>query len=91
MITKEDWRAVSRQIMKEGRERIPPPTADQIVALMDGALTEPEAERVRDALSYYPELMRAMLEPFPNDDDPVLTPAQLAEDWAKIMKACGLD
>jgi hypothetical protein len=84
MISKSDWEAACDDLIAAGRERHEPPTLEEIEALFLGTLPEAEAGRVRELLAYYPELVQAMTDPFPDDDDGVLTEAELAVDLAKI-------
>jgi len=61
------WKDAYRDVIAEGRKRLDPPTVDEVEALFENKLPEAEAERVRKLLAYYPEMARAMIEPFPAD------------------------
>lgn len=85
MISKNEWEAATRELIAKGRENVgPPPTFEQVEALSRGELPEAEAERVREVLSHYPDMLRILAEPFPADGEGVLTDEQLAADLAKI-------
>ena len=85
MISKNDWEAATRELIAKGRENVgPPPTFEQVEALSRGELPDEEAERVREVLSHYPDMLRILAEPFPTDAEGVLTEEQLAADLAKI-------
>jgi hypothetical protein len=85
MISKNEWEAATRELIAKGRENVgPPPTFEQVEALSRGELPEAEAERVREVLSHYPDMLRILAEPFPADAEGVLTEEQLAADLAKI-------
>jgi hypothetical protein len=87
MITKSDWQNAYREILEEGRERIgPPPTPEKIEELLAGSLPEEEAERVREALAYYPELLRVMTEPVPADPSTVVTDEEVAGGLARLRQ-----
>ncbi|HXA18710.1 MAG TPA: hypothetical protein VN380_17075 [Thermoanaerobaculia bacterium] len=79
MISKSVWQNAYRDPLEKEQMRVgPPPTDEQIEALQRGDLPDDEAERVREVLSYYPDLVRAMTMPFP-DGDEVLTQEELAD------------
>jgi hypothetical protein len=92
MITKSDWQAVHHEMAADDRRKSDePPTAEQLLAYSDGALSADEAERVRLWLASDPQLARAVMEPFPQDDpkpgDPdFLSRAELAEQWNKLQQ-----
>lgn len=87
MIRKEDWDAVYRRQLADGQRRLgPPPTFDEVEALSSGRLPEEEAERIRELLSYYPDMLRILTEPFPAADDGILTDQELRTDIAKILE-----
>src|SRR5262249_33149361 len=87
MIRKEDWDAAYREQIAGGQKRVgPPPTFEQVEALSRGELPEPEAERVRETLSYYPDLLRVLTEPFPSVADAVLTDQEIEADLARIRE-----
>jgi len=86
MISKSEWQDAYREHLEEGRKRLgPPPTAEEVEALLAGNLAGAEAERVRELLAYYPEVAKMMTAEFPADSAGVLTEAELAEDRAKLL------
>jgi len=86
MIRKEDWDAVYRDHIAAGQERVQPPTFEQVEKLSRDELDDDEAERVRRSLSFYPDLLRILAEPFPTDDV-ALSEHELAAARAKIRGA----
>ncbi|HEY0370967.1 MAG TPA: hypothetical protein VGD79_03145 [Thermoanaerobaculia bacterium] len=71
----------------------PPPPVETVEALLRGELPEAEAQRVREILAYYPELVRVMTASAPAPEEetsPVLTDAQREEDLASIRQRLGL-
>ena len=87
MIRKEDWDAVYRRQLADGQQRLgPPPTFEQVEALSSGRLPEEEAERLRELLSYYPDLLRVLTEPFPDSGDGGLSNDELKTDLDKIRE-----
>src|SRR5438045_1677156 len=91
MTTKADWQEAYRELISTGRKRVgEPPTAEQVQALFAGDLAEPEAERVRELLAYYPEMARAMVDPFPMDAVGVMSDAELATRREQLRRKVGL-
>jgi hypothetical protein len=86
MITKSDWQDAYGEILDDGRRRIEPPSPEQIEELMEGKLPEEEAERVREALGYYPELLRVMTEPVPADPSSLVTDEEVAAGVARLRR-----
>ncbi len=87
MISREAWEEATRDLIAEGRGRVgPPPTFEEAEALSLGQLSEAETERVRERLSYYPDMLAILVHPFPEDADGVLTHEELAADLAKIRE-----
>jgi len=87
MIRKEDWDAVYRRQLADGQKRLgPPPTFDEVEALSSGRLPEEEAERLRELLSYYPDMLRVLTEPFPDTSDDVLSDEELKADLDKLRE-----
>lgn len=89
MITKSDWEAVRDQLMAEERRRLgEPPTFEQLSAYMRGELSAAEEERMRDLLACYPELARAIAEPFPEEDAvadrEVMSDEELESRWVEL-------
>lgn len=86
MIRESDWQRVSRDVIAAGRDGVEPPTFEQVEALHRGVLPEDEADRVREALAYYPDLAAAMSESFPESGEAALSADQVASDVAKIRE-----
>jgi hypothetical protein len=84
MISREEWDDAYRKLIADGRSRVAPPAFEDVEALSRGDLPQAEAERVREALSCYPDLLKVFTEPFPTDAADVLTEEELASDLAKI-------
>jgi hypothetical protein len=68
MITKAELQAIHTQILAERRDNVEPPANDELFAFMRGDLKPEDETRVREQLMAYPELARAMAEPFPDED-----------------------
>jgi len=87
MITKETREAAYRRLIADGRQKLgPAPTFEEVDALSRGELPEAEANRVRELLAHYPDLLRVMTEPFPPSGEGVLTDDQITSDLAKIRE-----
>lgn len=86
MISKSDWQAAYDEILDEGRKRLPPPTVEEMEALQEGRLSEAEADRVREQLSYYPELVRVMTEPVPADAAGLIADEEVAAGLAALKE-----
>jgi hypothetical protein len=92
MITKSEWRAVSRQVMAdEGRKLGDPPTAEEMLAYSRGQLTPEEEARVRERLVCHPDLVRTLTVPFPTEgaepgDPDFLPDEEFARHWASLRK-----
>ena len=85
MITKSELQAVHGQMLTERRQRLgAPPTNEELFAYMRGELAPEDQARVRELLIAYPELARAMAEPFPEDGD--LSEAELDAHWEALQK-----
>ena len=84
MITREEWDVIYREQIAKGRKRLGPPTFEEVEALSRGELPQREADRIRELLSYYPDLLRVFTEPLPSSAEGVLTNEELASDLAKI-------
>jgi len=66
MTTPSNWQAVHDQLTAEDRARLgEPPTGEEILAYMNGEMSEPEKTRIRALLVAYPELARTLAHPFP--------------------------
>lgn len=88
MATKSDWEAVYRDVVARGRERIDPPEPEALVAYSRGELPEDEAEKVRQALAYYPDLALLLVDHrrlLPNEAQ-YLSDAQIAADWEALQR-----
>jgi hypothetical protein len=87
MVTKRDWETAYGDVVASGRTRIEPPTPEEMAAYASGELSEREAERIREALGFYPELAASLSEDDDSDDDePILSASQLAEDWQSLQR-----
>ena len=85
MIRKDDWEAVLTRVSAEEREALgPPPTVEEMLAFEEETLSPEETERVRRLLVAYPDLARALAQPFPEDDEP-LPEAELDRRWAEFQ------
>ena len=85
MITKSELQAIHGQMLAERRRRLgAPPTNEELFAFMRGELSSDDEARVRELLIAYPELARAMAEPFPEDGE--LSEAELASHWNSLQK-----
>ena len=91
MITKSEWQEAYGEILDDGRRRIEPPSPEKIEELMEGKLPEEEAERVREALGYYPELLRVMTEPVPSDPSSLVTDEEVAAGVARLRQRIQLE
>lgn len=70
MITKHDWETAADEFMAAERERLGgPPTPEEIDAYFDRTLPDAEMARVRALLV---------------DEERVLTPSEIASDWASL-------
>ena len=66
MTTKLNWQAVHDELTAADRARLgEPPTGEEILAYMNGELSEPEKTRIRALLVAYHELARTLAHPFP--------------------------
>jgi hypothetical protein len=85
MITKSELQAIHGQMLAERRRRLgPPPTNEELFAFMRGELSSEDEARVRELLIAYPELARAMAEPFPEEGD--LSEIELAAHWKSLQQ-----
>lgn len=86
MIRKDDFEDVLARVSAEEREALgPPPTVDEMLALEAGTLSPEETERVRGLLVAYPELARALAQPFPEDDES-LPEGELDRRWTEFQQ-----
>jgi hypothetical protein len=86
MISKPDWDVAGRDWIAAGRERVPPPTPEKIEALFLGSLPQAEADRLREQLAYYPEMVRVMTDPVPLDVGADLPEEEVAADLERIRR-----
>jgi len=91
MITKSELQEVHEQILSARRGSVAPPTDAELFAFMNGALSAEEQARVRESLVAYPELARAMAEPFPEQDakpgdDAYLSDVQVEAQWKAFLE-----
>jgi len=79
---KSDWENAYRIVIAEGRERLGgPPTAEELLQLSAGKLSETEAANVRERISLYPDLARVLAAPFPEAGNVVPYPRKGAAVW----------
>lgn len=95
MITKEELQAVHQQMRKE-RGAVPPPTAEEVLAYVNGELAGEEEERVRKALVDHPDMARAAVIDFPSEepkpgDDGYLSEHELARRWVALRRELPAD
>lgn len=57
-----------------------PPTSEEVLAYMRGELSAEEEEKVRERLVWYPELVRTLTEPFPDEDPAPGTPGYVSDE-----------
>lgn len=69
MNTTSDWQSVNRELLARQRQKLgEPPTLEEMQAYLRGELSPQDEERVRELLVCYPDLARALVEPFPAED-----------------------
>lgn len=90
MIMKSDLQAVLDELRTEDRRtRLEPPTAEEMLAYRAGELSGEEEGRVRELLICWPELLRALMTPYP-DDDAASLPAEVVErQWTAMRSQIG--
>jgi len=89
MMNPTDWQAVRDALIADDRAKLgEPPTVDELFAYEHGALSEEEAERVRQLLVAYPELARAYAAPFP-DDEATLPDDVIDRQWKAFRAGNG--
>lgn len=85
-----EWQDARQDLLEEGRRRVgPPPDVEKVEAFLRGDLPEEEAQRVREVLAYYPELVRVMMTE-DSSSDATLTDAQREADVASMRQRLGL-
>lgn len=91
MTSKSDWRSVDEELMADERRKIEPPSNEQLIAYSRGELSPEEEDNIRERLAAYPELARALAEPFPTEgaepgDPDYVSDVQFAADFARIKQ-----
>jgi hypothetical protein len=88
MTTKSNWQAVHDQMTAEDRRRLgEPPTGDEVLAYMNGELSEAEEARVRALLVAYPELARTLTHPFPAEGEgEAFSEEELSKHFAELQE-----
>ena len=92
MITKSDWQTAYQELTVEERRMLgEPPTAEEMLAYSRGELSAENASRVRVWLVCNPDLARALMQPFPDDDaqpgDPdFLSQDELSRHWKSLQQ-----
>lgn len=94
MITNTDWRTVNEQLMDDERERLDPPTAEEMLAYTRGELSAEDEQRVREQLVSYPELVRTLTVPFPTEGAKPGDPDYVSDDeypahWSALQARMG--
>jgi len=84
MIAKSDLQAVLDEMQAESRHgRVEPPTVEEMLAYRRGELSDQDEARVRELLICYPELLRALMTPLP-DDGGDLPDEKLEAQWTAM-------
>ena len=92
MITKSDWEAVRNQLSRDSREKLGElPTFEEAMAYTRGELSDADEAHVRELLVAHPDLLRALIKPFPAGDaepgDPdFLSQEELDRRWASLQR-----
>lgn len=92
MTTKPDWHTVNELPMTHDRKpNDEPPATEEILAYMHGELSPDAEEQMRERLMEYPDLLRALSVPFPNEpaapgDADYVTDEEWPEHWAALQK-----
>jgi len=89
MITRAELREMHGAMLAERQGHLDPPTNEELFAFMNGTLKPEDEARVREALVAYPDMARAMAEPFPKDDaqpgdDDYLSDAEVDKRWNAV-------
>jgi hypothetical protein len=88
MITKSDLQAVLDEMRTEDRRtRREPPTVEEMLAYRRGELSGDEEARIRETLIRWPELLRALMTPYPEDD--AIEPEVLERQWSAMRHHIG--
>ena len=92
MSSKLIWRAIHEALIANDHDQeLEPPTVEEMLAYRRGELGAEEEARVRERLVAYPELARAVAQPFPPDDAVAgdadyLTPELLNRRWKALQQ-----
>jgi hypothetical protein len=87
MITKSELQA-ARQSMGNGAN-VEPPSAEEVLAYIQGELPETEEARVRELLVAHPDMLRAATMPFPSGDAGDLSEHEVARQWKSFQRSMG--
>ena len=86
MISETDLQAVLDEMTTEDRRRrMEPPTVEEMLAYRRGELSGEVEERVREQLICWPELLRALMTPYP-DDGAALPSAVIERQWKAMRR-----
>ena len=89
MIRKTDLQAVLDEMRSEDRRRVEPPTVEEMLAYRSGELSGDDEARVRELLLCWPELLRALMTPYPDDDAEALPPEVVERQWQAMRGEIG--
>lgn len=93
MITKSELQA-AHQAIRAGGSSLAPPSAEEVLAYVQGRLSEAEEVRVRELLVAHPDMLRAATMPFPSGDaepggDGYLSEHEVARQWKSFQRSTG--
>lgn len=87
MINRSAWQAVRDSLIAGDRAKLgDPPTVEQLLAYERGELSKDDAEHVQKLLVAYPELARAYVTSFP-DDDASLPDDVIDRQWQAFQRS----
>jgi hypothetical protein len=92
MSSKSIWRAIHEALIADDHDHeLEPPTVEEMLAYRRGDLDAQEEARVRERLVAYPELARAVAQPFPPEDAvpgdaDYITPEILNRRWKALQQ-----
>ena len=87
MINKTELQAVLDELRTEDRRtRVEPPTVEEMFAYRRGDLSGDEEARVRELLICWPELLRALMTPYPDDAADALPPEVVERQWKAMQR-----
>src|SRR5947207_14595964 len=90
MMSKSDLQAVLDQMRTEERAaRVEPPTVEEMLAYRRGGLSGTDEARVRELLTCWPELLRALMTPYPDGDPQALPAEKLEQQWSAMRSHIG--